>query len=495
MGWVGGTIDLTLDWRGYLVGANRHDASDGQGKTSDHAAGTQAPVFDPMTLFHRPVPIKTAAEALAAANAAPAPDKTSKTCPANPEYEALIDAAARNIYEPKDLGDINSLKHKFDCDIHSRDDVYKFADASLWAAGDGYAHAMQPAEAKQFDRQLNGKFTGIGLEIAPAKAAGYADAPSNTVVNRPLPGKPAEQAGFQKGDAIVKVDGTDVHALPPADVANRITDGVPGSKVDIVIDRQGTQLEKIVTRQAIVAEPVVHDKDLGDGIAYIKIDNFGNSTEAAQLEAALDRQKNARAFVIDVRDNPGGLVDQSLKSAQLFVKSGVLMTSKQRYNSDPSKPGYNNVIDRITPTGLEHVVTDSATGESHTYNSGRLPYKIGDRPVIVLTNEKSASASEIFTGAVHDTAHDTTLGTTTFGKGIGQNVIKGIDGGGYLKITALHYLTPSGAWPGDADKHKYGLKEDIHVENPPGTVLGSPADTQLNTAVAVVKDRLQKTGH
>jgi len=464
---------------------DRHATSDGHGKGLELGAGTHLPAFDPMMLFHRPVPIKTAAEVVMQPTPAP------RSCPANPEYEALIDAAARNIYEPKTLGDVNTLKHIHDCDIASRDDVYKFVDLSLSISGDRYGHAMQPAEARQFEKVTNGGYTGIGLEIIPAQKAGVPNAPATTLVQRPVPGRSAEKADFQPGDAILTVDGKDVHRLPPEDIADLITAGKPGSHVEIVVDRHGEKLKKDVTREAIVAPPVVHDSDLGDGIAYIKIDNFANSTEAQQLEAAMDRHKDAKAFVVDVRDNPGGLVDQSIKSAELFVKSGVLMTFRSRVDSSPDRPAYNDVTFKLNETGRQQISVESASGKSSVTNFQRLPNKAGERPVVVLTNEKSASAAEIFTGAVHDSGHDTTIGTTTFGKGIGQNIIKNIAGGGYLKVTSLRYMTPSGQWPGDADTHKYGLKADIPVQNAPGTAFGSAADAQLNTAVANLKSRLE----
>jgi carboxyl-terminal processing protease len=316
------------------------------------------------------------------------------------------------------------------------------------------------------------------------------------VIKSATKGKAAEAAGLEAGDAFLQIDGKDVHSLLPGDITDLIINGQPGTTVDIVVDRHGQQVEKVVTRQAIENPPVVHDKDLGNGIAYIKIDDFGSSTESAQLAAAMDKYKDARAFVVDLRDNPCGLVDQVLASASLFVKDGTLMTVRQRHYSPPGNPVYDQQTISLSGNQLTTASTRSDNGARSVDTKVRLPYKVGDRPVVLLTNGQSASASEIFTGALHDTAHDTVVGTTTFGKGIGQSIVKGLPEDGYLRVTSLHYLTPSGLWPGpgtgpDINHPEYGLKPDKQIENPAGVKKGSPDDVQLNTAVDILKNKLQ----
>ena len=113
---------------------------------------------------------------------------------------------------------------------------------------------------------------------------------------------------------------------------------------------------------------------------------------------------------------------------------------------------------------------------------------------MVLTNRDTASAAEIFVGAVHDSANDTVAGTTTYGKGIGQSVVKDMPDGGYLKVTSMRYTTPSGHWPGpgtgDKDPPEYGLKPDVTIPNPKHSDLGTASDAQLNGAVAILKIKL-----
>ena len=128
-------------------------------------------------------------------------------------------------------------------------------------------------------------------------------------------------------------------------------------------------------------------------------------------------------------------------------------------------------------------------------DQSRYAYNVGDRPVVLLQNGNSASAAEIFTGALHDTGKITTLGEKSFGKGIGQTIIPYMPHGTDLKITSLHYNTPSGLWPGDAGKNKIGIQPDIVVKQPEGAKLGSPEDLQLAEAVKLLKQKLAAPAH
>jgi carboxyl-terminal processing protease len=480
---VGASPDQPQQNKAELPGANPGDQ--------------QTPAFDPMILFqhykHAKVDLTTPVE-LHGGNAA-----TVKSCPASPDYDKYIDVAARFIYDPKALGNIADLEHKYDCDIHTTDDIFKYASQALTVTGDAYDYVMPPAEARDFEKAQTGGYAGIGLSIVPAAAVlgpmAAARGPGATVIQAVTPGKSAQKAGLEVGDALLEIDGLDVHALGPKDTSDLITNGRPGSKVDIVVDRKGQRVEKLVTREEIESAPVVHDKDLGDGIAYIKIDTFNNNKEAAQLAAAMDKYKNARAFVIDVRDNRGGLVDQALASAALFVKDGTLMTTRERHDSPPTKPVYDEKTYVLGKNTMITTATRSDTGEKVPKIENRQPYKAGERPVVVLTNGYSASASEIFSGALHDTAHDTVIGTTSLGKGIGQVLVKNMPDDGYLKVTNLRYLTPAGNWPGpgtgDKTHPEYGLKPDKEIADPAESDKGTAADGQLNYSVDFLKHKLQ----
>ncbi len=471
---------------------NVNDTKPDQSKPAAEVAGNspenQTPTFDTIALMKSQTPgvaqsgKPQAAEAPKPAAPADA-TKAGASCPANPDYEKYIDVASHYIYDPKDLGDISGLEHKFDCDIKSTLDIFTYANQALAVSGDRFNHAMDKGEAKDFERQQRGGYSGIGLEIVPAilqgkpnpAAAAGGDHPAGaTVIKTVVPGKAAEAAGLKAGDSFVKIDGKDVHTMSPGDISDLITSGQPNTNLDIVVDRQGQEVEKVATRQAIVSPPVVHDKDLINGIAYIKIDNFASGSEADQLAAAMDKHKDAKAYIIDVRNNPGGLVEEALQSAALFIKDGTIMTARQRHYSSPDKPVYDENKITLGPNGITTTSTRSDNGVQSSAVEPRLPYKADGRPVVILTDENSASAAEIFTGAVHDTAHDTTVGAKTYGKGIGQTVVKNMPDGGYLKVTSLHYLTPAGNWPGDADKHKNGLEPDFPATNLPNVEPQAP---------------------
>ncbi len=424
----------------------------------------------------------------------------SKPCPPNPDYDQYIDTASRYIYDPKQLGNISGLEHKYDCSIKSNEDVFTYANIALGVTGDRFDHAMDPAEVKEFEKMQRGAYSGVGMEIVPtmlggrpnpAAAVGGDHPAGDIVITNVNPGKAAAAAGLKAGDSLVSVDGKDVRDINPVDLADLISSNKPGTKLHVVVDRHGERVEKTVTTQELTSPPVVHDKAIDKDIAYIKIDNFSSETTSKQLAAAMDKHKNAKAFVIDVRDNPGGLVDESLKSAALFVKDGTLMTSRQRMDSPADKPVYADMKVVLNAKNMVTNSVESDNGAKSTEQETRMPYMADGRPVVLLTNGNSASGAEIFTGALHDTAHDTTVGDTTFGKGIGQVVLKPMPDGGYLKVTALHYLTPAGNWPGDADKHRIGLPPDKPVPNLPGVEPGSVLDTQLQTAVDLLHQKIQ----
>jgi carboxyl-terminal processing protease len=413
---------------------------------------------------------------------------SGQVCGASAEYMKYVETAARRMYDPESLGNIAALDHKYDCQIHSGKDVIGFADQAMAVSGDRFNHVMAGSEINSFNRSSAGGYTGIGLIVENAKSP--AAQGGSVLVDHPVPGRAAEAAGLKAGDAIMAVNGKDTSHMTMTQVTDILTGGAPGSKVDIVVDRAGQKIERQIERQTIES-PVVHDSDLGNGVAYIEIDNFASKKTVSELAAAIDRHKDARGFVVDVRNNPGGYIDQSLQSAALFVPHGTLMTTRERVDSDPANPQYINKTYGLDQNSMTIDLTTSDGKKLPTGHDVRAPYMIAGRPVVVLTNGESASAAEIFTGALHDTAGDATLGTTTFGKGIGQDYVKNMPDGGWLKVTSLRYLTPSGKWPGDASSNRIGLAPDYYSQNLAGAPIGTAQDKQLASAYNYLRARIK----
>jgi carboxyl-terminal processing protease len=253
-----------------------------------------------------------------------------------------------------------------------------------------------------------GRYQGIGVEL---------DVRDGWVtVIAPLPGTPAEQAGVQGGDRIVAIDGKPTEGWAPEE-ALRALRGAPGTTVSFVVERVGVDepVPFTVTRREIQLHPVQNALMLRDGIGYVELVVF-SSEATTELRQAIDslRRVGARALVVDVRGNPGGLLDQGVAVTDLF-------------------------LDR----GLEIVEMRGRARESNQTFVDQAPQRYANLPVAVLVDSASASAAEILAGALQDNDRAVVVGTPTYGKGSAQSVFPLSDGGAIKLTTALWY-TPSG---------------------------------------------------
>jgi carboxyl-terminal processing protease len=272
---------------------------------------------------------------------------------------------------------------------------------------DPHSSFLSKEEHQELLIETKGSFSGIGIEITVRDN-------SLTVVS-PIEGTPAYKAGIQAGDKIIKIDGklTSDMTLPEAVKGIR---GEKGTKVNLTIMREGADkpLEFTVTRDLIPIKSV-RSFLLTPDIAYVRISNFQSKT-ARDLSAALEmiEDKGAlRGLVLDLRNNPGGLLSQAIEVSDLFINSGVIVSTKGRDSSQ------------------------DLHATAHQEKTER------DYPIIVLVNGGSASAAEIVAGALQDNKRAVILGTNTFGKGSVQTIIPLSDGSG-LRLTTAIYYTPSG---------------------------------------------------
>lgn len=285
---------------------------------------------------------------------------------------------------------------------------------------DPYSVYYTDEEYQEFDIQVTGTFGGIGVQIAMRE--GYI-----TVV-APIYGTPAHRAGIKAGDRVVSIDDTDVREISIDKVATMMR-GEPGTQVKIGVIREGSPsvIDFEITREIIEVNPVTHEV-LDQDIGYIRLIEF-NEHASENVNLALDHfdQLGIKDIIMDLRDNPGGIIDQAVKVAGRFVPEGPVV----------------------------HV--DRRTAPRQTFRSGQKQPKYN---LAVLVNGGSASASEIVAGAVQDTAAGVLIGTQTFGKGTVQQILP-LSNGAKVKLTIAKYLTPSGrAIDGE------GITPDIVVENP-----------------------------
>jgi carboxyl-terminal processing protease len=271
---------------------------------------------------------------------------------------------------------------------------------------DPYTELMSPSQLKQFSSRTGGRYGGLGMSIE------YRD--DQIVVARVFPHTPAERGGVRDGDRIIGVDTFSTRGWNTQQASDYLT-GTPGTKVRVKFSRPGVAqpIESEFTR-AIVHVPAVPFAISFGSVGYVPLQTF-NENAASELEDNIKDviARGAKGVIIDLRGNPGGILEQSLNVSNLFLRPGLELASVR-----------------------------ARTGETQSYQSRGQP-ALPNVPLIVLTDEGSASASEIVAGALQDHDRAVIVGQTTFGKGLVQSVFN-LDGGYALKLTTAKWFTPSG---------------------------------------------------
>jgi carboxyl-terminal processing protease len=287
---------------------------------------------------------------------------------------------------------------------------------------DPHSSFMTKEEHQELLIETKGSFSGVGIEITVRDNI-------LTVVS-PIEGTPAFEAGLKAGDKIIKIDDKPTNDMTLMDAVKTIR-GPKGTSVKLTIGREGVDkpLEFDITRDVIPLRSV-RNYFLTPDIAYVRISNFQTDTDQ-DLSSALEKIENGRnlkGLILDLRNNPGGLLSQAIKVSDVFLDSGLIVTTKGRNASQ------NMEI------------------SAHQNEKPR------NYPIIVLANGGSASASEIVAGALQDNKRALVLGTRTFGKGSVQTILPLSDGSG-LRLTTAKYYTPSGK-----SIQSSGISPDIDLE-------------------------------
>lgn len=297
-------------------------------------------------------------------------------------------------------------------------------DGLVSSLNDPFSVYMTKSQSKDFQNQLDNKFEGIGAELSLKDSV-------LTVIS-PLPNSPAEEAGLKPKDKILKVGDKSTQAMSLANAVDLIR-GDAGTKVTLTV-QSGDQpsREVTITRKAIQAKSVTL-KQLNGDIALVTISQFSDDTTDLMNGFAKQIIKdNDKGIIIDLRNNPGGLLNSSVNVASLFLKKGTVVKEEDK----------NKHIQEIKTT-QDPILKDI--------------------PLVVLVNGGSASASEILSGAIQDYNRGQVIGETTYGKGTVQELIP-IKGGGTLRLTVDQWLTPNGR----VIEYK-GIKPDIEIKNDPKT--------------------------
>ena len=313
--------------------------------------------------------------------------------------------------------------------------------------GDPYTVYYTEKEYKDLMQETSGTYYGIGAMINKNVNTGI------ITIFKVFAGSPAEEAGIKPGDIIYKVGDVEVSGMDLEILVGTYIKGAEGSSVEITVLRgeDAQELTFSVTRRSIEV-PTVESKVLDDNIGYIKVNQFDEVTYP-QFKGTVEdfKQKSISKLVIDLRDNPGGLLSATI-----------------------------DMLDYILPEGIVVYTADKNGKREDFYSEEKSKL---DMDIVVLINGESASASEVFSGAIKDFKYGTLVGTKSFGKGIVQSVVPLKDGSA-VKITTQHYYTPSGF-----DLHSKGIEPDEVVELDEGAVKGEASDNQLNRAIEILKSK------
>lgn len=335
----------------------------------------------------------------------------------------------------------NVIEQDFDGELPNEKDVlYAIIAGSLETLGDDYTRFTNPEIAARTREDMAGSIEGIGAFVRENEE-GFLE------IVRPISGQPAEAAGIKAGDLILAVDGEDIIGLS-LDEALLLVRGPRDTEVVLTIFRpkDAEELEIAVTR-ARFEIPIIESKIVADDIGYIHLAEFkANAFERTQEALNELVAQGATSIIFDLRDNPGGFLDQSVNIADLFLPEGVVLFER------------NN-------QGLDREFTAETGDEGEQI------------PLVVLVNPGSASASEIVAGAIRDNGRGILIGETTFGKGSVQQLHE-LSDGSELRVTIARWFTPA-----NVSISEEGITPDIEVPSPDTFTLGGEGDTQLERAI------------
>ena len=352
----------------------------------------------------------------------------------------------KNIYEKIDLfGEVLEKINKEYVEEVNQSDTIDAAINGVLQSLDPYSAYMSPELFKNMQTDTQGKFGGLGIEIGMESGV--------VKVVSPIDDTPAFKAGIKAGDYIVKIDNVQVQGKSLME-AVKLMRGPVGSSIELTIRRKGEKkaLIKKITREIIVVKSV-EGKILDKKIGYLRLKSF-NSNSSEQLVKKIkdfEKTKNPHGYILDLRNNPGGLLTQAINVTDFFLDDGEIVSTKGR---------------RI----IENRRFFARKGD-----------ELKGKPLIVLINNGSASASEIVAGALKDHKRAIILGEKTYGKGSVQSIIPLSDGGG-IRLTVSKYYLPSGKSISDV-----GVAPDIFIEEKGENFkANSPSDNQLNYALKLL---------
>lgn len=399
-------------------------------------------------------------------------------CEPNPIYEEALELAAETYLDQSKGEQIRKGSGQNACESKTHLDAVKQANKVLDLTGDPFTMVLPKEIAEAVNNDVAGdlSFSGIGVELL--RATNPND--KQNIVGEVYPGSPAEKAGLQPGDRILSIDGKPTNGMKREDILNNL-DGKEGSKVSIKVDRDGKMIDANATRGEYI-DPATVSK-MVDGTLYLKLKDFMNDHTDTELKKALEQNPDAKSYIVDLRGNGGGRLDEMLQTIGLFMDKGTLM-------NEEVKIPYRSQMEKGKFVLREHDIVQDKSSEEPVIMP-RQSNLTGNKQLIVLTDNETASASELFAGAIKDNNRGLILGDKTYGKGVGQSVYTIADDA-MLLVTSTKFTTPNGTWAGDGNTKKFGIEPDIVVSRDPANqqyVPGSKDDMQFQYALDKLRAR------
>ena len=361
-------------------------------------------------------------------------------------YDDVWKIVNKKYYDPTNNSqDWNKWRYRYQNKLKTKEDAYVAIETMLTSLNDPYTRFLDPKEFSEETQSIKGSLKGIGTQI------GLRD--GELVIIAPLEDSPAERAGLLADDRILEINGESTKGISIDAAADKIR-GEKGTTVTLLIQRKGVPnkiysvvRDEIEVKSVSCKPPFETTKIPGD-IQYIRLSSFISKNAAGEIESILNNSSGMKGFIIDLRSNPGGLLTNAIYISDMLLRGGVIVSTFAR--------------------------------DSYKTTTRARMQQVTDKPIVVLINKGSASASEILSGALKDNHRATIVGEQSFGKGLVQEINKLPDEAG-MNITIQRYLTPSGS-----DIHKKGITPDVVVELTQENA-DAKDDVQLKKAIEILE--------
>ena len=371
-------------------------------------------------------------------------------------YDDVWKIVNKKYYDPSNNAqDWTKWRYRYENKLKTKEDSYIAIETMLASLNDPYTRFLAPKEFSEETQSIKGSLKGIGTQI------GLRD--GELVIIAPLEDSPAERAGLMADDKILEINGESTKGINIDAAADKIR-GEKGTTVTLLIQRKGVPnktysvVRDEIEVKSVSCKPPFETTKIPNDIQYIRLSSFISKNAATEIESILNNSSNAKGYILDLRSNPGGLLTNAIYISDMLLRGGVIVST----------------VDR----------------DSYKSTTRARYQQVTDKPIVVLINKGSASASEILSGALKDNHRATIVGEQSFGKGLVQEINRLPDEAG-MNITIQRYLTPSGS-----DIHKKGITPDVVVELTKENV-DAKDDVQLKKAIEILEEMtclVQKNG-